>query len=55
MDLQEKREEKYCFFKLAEDTFHDDRNTQKAAEEHSTGVVAEQGRTVFCKMGNGQV
>lgn len=51
----ETREEEYWLFKLAEETFHDDRKAQKAAEEHSTGVVAEQERMMFCKMGNGQV
>nr|XP_009502623.1 PREDICTED: trefoil factor 2-like [Phalacrocorax carbo] len=51
----ETREEKYWLFNLAEETSHDDRNAQKAAEERSTSVAAEQGATVFCNMGNGQV
>jgi len=33
---EETQEEKYWLFKLAEETFHDDRNAQKAVEEQST-------------------
>lgn len=40
--------------KRVEETFHDvrDGNAQEAAEEHSTGVVAGQGKMVLGKMGN---